>query len=321
MHDTSIHAAARLSTWPGFAADAGRARAPRVSIGLPVYNGERYLAAAIESVLDQTYEDFELIICDNASTDGTEAICRAYAARDPRVHYRRNPQNVGAAPNYNLVFSLARGRYFKWHAHDDLMAPAYLERCVAVLDAEPTVVVAYPRAVFIDEDDAIIREDTERLHLRDPNAFARFVAYLRGARGWINAIFGLIRTDALRESVLIGGYSSSDMILLAELILRGEFYEVPEPLFLRRDHAEASVQANRNYQQRQVWFNPRNRGKLELTRWVWLGQLLRVIGRVPLPWHQRLLCYAHMQWWLRRTRRELLADLRFAARFALGMGR
>lgn len=292
---------------------------PRVSIGLPVYNGERYLAAAIESVLAQTYTDFELIIADNASTDGTEAICRDYAARDSRVRYRRNPQNLGAAPNYNLVFALARGAYFKWMAHDDLIAPTYLERCVAQLDADPRVVVCYPRAMFIDADDSELGPDIECLHIRNPQPFARYFAYTRVARGWINAIFGLIRADVLRKTVLIGGYSSSDMILLAELVLRGEFYEVPEFLFLRRDHEAASVQANRNYQERQVWFDPRNKGKLELTHWVWVAELLRVISRTPLPWYERLLCYAHMQWWLRRMRRPLFAELSGAARLKLGI--
>lgn len=292
---------------------------PQVSIGLPVYNGERYLSAAIESVLAQTFRDFELIICDNASTDGSEAICRAFAARDERVRYIRNERNLGAAPNYNLTFALARGGYFKWMAHDDLIAPTYLERCVAVLDEHPGVVVCYPRAVFIDERDATIGYDDECLHNRHPATFARYYAYLKLARGWINAIFGLIRSDVLRDSVLIGSYSSSDMILLAELILHGEFYEVPEPLFLRRDHAEASVQANRDYQARQVWFNPKNRGKLELTHWRWAIELLRVITRAPLPWYDRVLCYAHMQWWLRRTRHDLLTDLRVAAQLKLGI--
>src|SRR5215471_14033382 len=100
----------------------------RVSLGLPVYNGQRYLAGAIQAILDQTFSDFELIICDNASTDETESICRDLAARDPRVRYHRNPANIGAAPNFNKTFELSTGEYFKWLAHDDLHEPTYLQR-------------------------------------------------------------------------------------------------------------------------------------------------------------------------------------------------
>ena len=99
---------------------------PRVSIGLPVYNGELFLENALDSILSQTYSDFELIISDNASDDKTEEICRSYAARDKRVRYSRNAHNLGAAPNYNRVYHLARGRYFKWASHDDVLAPEFL---------------------------------------------------------------------------------------------------------------------------------------------------------------------------------------------------
>ncbi|MFQ3634122.1 glycosyltransferase family 2 protein, partial [Roseiflexus sp.] len=277
---------------------------PSVSIGLPVYNGAQYLVKALDSLLSQTYDDFEIIISDNASSDATPDICREYAARDPRIRYVRNERNVGAAPNYNRVFELSCGKYFKWMAHDDMLEPTYLERCVAVLDEHPQVVLCHSKTVFIDGRDCVIGYDPDSLHFRQPSVFARYSAYLRVARNWINAIFGVLRADILRQTVLIGSYSSSDMILLADLILRGEFYEVPEYLFLRRDHEAASVQSNLDYQMRQVWFNPQNRGKIELTHWRWTFELVRVISRVPLSWYDRLLCYAHMQWWLRRTRRE-----------------
>ena len=111
---------------------------PRVSIGLPVYNGERFLVQAIESVLAQTFEDFELIVCDNASTDASGAIAQTYVERDSRVRYFRNASNLGAARNFNRTFELSRGEYFKWLAADDLIAPTYLERCLAALGPRPT---------------------------------------------------------------------------------------------------------------------------------------------------------------------------------------
>jgi glycosyltransferase involved in cell wall biosynthesis len=123
----------------------------KVAIGLPVYNGDNYLAAAIESILAQSYGDFDFLISDNASTDGTEEICRAYAKRDPRIRYVRQAQNVGAAANYNLLVPMTDSPYFKWAAHDDLLAPGCLAACVDVLDSDPTVVLASPASMLIDE--------------------------------------------------------------------------------------------------------------------------------------------------------------------------
>src|SRR5687767_9303189 len=122
------------------------ANEPRVSIGLPVFNGESHLALALDSVLAQTFGDFELVISDNGSTDSTRQICEDYAKRDARIRYLRSDENRGAAWNYNRVFERSRGAFFKWMAHDDLIAPQYLERCVEALDRAPaTTVLAFPR--------------------------------------------------------------------------------------------------------------------------------------------------------------------------------
>ncbi|MBK6350393.1 MAG: glycosyltransferase family 2 protein [Proteobacteria bacterium] len=124
---------------------------PTVSLGIPVYNGERYVGEAIRSALGQSLDDIEIVISDNASTDGTERICREFVAADPRVHYFRNTSNVGAHPNFNLAFDRSRGRYFKWLAHDDLLHPEYLKQCVAVLDADPSVALCQTDLACIDE--------------------------------------------------------------------------------------------------------------------------------------------------------------------------
>ncbi|MDH3692420.1 MAG: glycosyltransferase, partial [Gammaproteobacteria bacterium] len=134
-------------------------RKPRVSIALPVYEGEALVGRAIETTLAQSFEDFELIISDNASTDGTEDICRSYAAQDQRVSYHRNQTNIGASRNFNRAFELCSGHYFKWQAHDDEVAPNFLERCVEVLDEDASVVSAFSRMSVIDEQGAIIREN------------------------------------------------------------------------------------------------------------------------------------------------------------------
>ena len=133
--------------------DSSLPESPLVSVGLPVYNGERFLRQSLESVLAQTYENFELIISDNASTDGTDAICREFAARDTRIRYVRNSRNMGAAYNFDKVVELARGELFRLHTHDDIMAPPLLERCVSVLMQEPDAVLCHPEMIRIDEED------------------------------------------------------------------------------------------------------------------------------------------------------------------------
>src|SRR6266850_1186232 len=131
---------------------------PRVSIGLPVYNGERYVEETLDSLLAQTYEDFELIICDNDSGDRTQEICQSYAAKDRRIRYGRNPTNLGAAKNYRLTFELSSGEYFRWATCDDLFAPTSLERCIEVLDRELSTVLVYPKTKLIDDRGRIISD-------------------------------------------------------------------------------------------------------------------------------------------------------------------
>lgn len=106
---------------------------PLVSIGMPVYNGERYIRQALDSLLAQDYANFELIISDNVSTDGTQGICLEYAARDERIRYYRNETNLGALRNFNRVFELSSGKYFMWAAHDDVWNPAYVQEVLALL--------------------------------------------------------------------------------------------------------------------------------------------------------------------------------------------
>lgn len=125
---------------------------PKVSIGLPIYNGARCLVEALDTILAQTFEDWALIISDNASTDETARICRAYEARDARIRYVRNARNVGANRNHNMAFRLASGRYFKWAAADDAWGPSFLARCVQALDTNPSAVLAYPQPDFINAD-------------------------------------------------------------------------------------------------------------------------------------------------------------------------
>ncbi|NDJ19694.1 glycosyltransferase family 2 protein [Myxacorys almedinensis] len=227
---------------------------PLVSIGMPVFNGEDFLEAALESLLNQTFTDFEIILSDNASSDRTATICQAYAARDSRIRYYRNPHNIGAAENYNQAFRLSRGTYFKWAAHDDLCAPTFLERCVDILDHDPSVVLSFSDVGRIDwagNEQPPKRDRPRRLDSWEtPARFASIVLQTF----WCYEIFGLIRADSLRNVQLQRGNYGTDRVVLAELSLQGRFIQVPETLFFRRFHLKQST-CLASAKARQQWQN------------------------------------------------------------------
>jgi len=256
-----------------------RSNKPRVSIGLPVYNGERYIAETLDSLIAQTFRDFELNICDNASTDRTEKICRSYAHRDGRIRYFCNESNLGAARNYRRVFELSVGEYFRWANCDDLFAPESLDRCVKILDQEPSVVLVYPKTKFIDEEGRVTSEYDDQLHLQSPQASERFVQLLQRLK-YVNAIYGLVRADVLRKTGLIRNFIGGDIPLMAELTLYGKFWEIQEFLFYRRFHQEASS-SYKDIAQLQDFFDTKRKGKIPFTRWKHLGAHFFSVMRSP----------------------------------------
>ncbi len=293
---------------------------PRVSIGVPVYNGEAYLTAALDSILAQTFTDYEIILSDNGSTDATAEIARAYAARDNRIHFYRVEENLGAAWNFNRVFTLARGQYFKWAAHDDLLAPTFLHSCVAVLDHNPRVVLAYPWIEIIDDQTQVIDHYRIHLHTQSARPLQRFRDLLIE---WhlCYEIFGLIRADALRQTPLMGNYGHGDGILLERLALLGPFYEIPQPLFFARKHARQSMnmfgvyqKGENNYHQYTLWFDPSKSGKIIFPTWRMLQERLLTLKIAPFTGKDRWMAYAYLAKWIRRKRRPLFFDLQFAAR-------
>jgi len=288
---------------------------PLVSIGLPVYNGERYLAEAIESILAQTYRHFELIICDNASTDGTEQICRRFAEQDDRVKYFRNPANLGAVRNFNLAVEHASGKYFRWAAHDDRIAPEYLARCVETLEADPAIVLCHCQVKVIDENGAeVMNFDYPAGHGASLVAADRFGDALRQDR-WSFEIFGLIRTDALRRTRMMGRYVASDRVLRAELSLIGRYYILPERLCFDRDHPNRSIRALPAHHLRAEWFDPGLARRRVFPHWRVLYEYFRAVNRAPISIRQRARCYAHIARWVGRDLNwaRLGADLIIAA--------
>jgi glycosyltransferase involved in cell wall biosynthesis len=286
---------------------------PRVSIGIPVYNGERFIAQAIDSILSQTFQDFELIISDNGSTDATEQICRQYAAKDPRVRYYRAEQNRGAAWNHNRVVGLASASYFKWQCHDDYCAPSFLEKCLAVMESDPRVVLCYPRFVRVDELGRRLGVKSSRvLGEAAPHERFRSLIYRRDS---CEEIYGISRTEVIRKTPLIGPYSNSDDTFLAELILRGRFREVPEPLFFYRIHRSQSTSAYPDRLDRMAWFDSSAEGRIAIPFLSLFKAYLSLVWRSPLPWSERIRCYAHLMRWLTKFRRWLRQDVKGAKSF------
>lgn len=209
---------------------------PLVSIGLPVYNGGRYLRAALDSLLAQDYANIELIISDNASTDDTEAICEEYAARDTRIRYHRQLQNQGAIWNFNRAFELSSGPYFMWAAYDDMRAPSYVRRCVEALEATPKAAVCCTQVQFIDEANNVI--PTNEAHpwpcgTPTGKSLGDRIAHLAGTGSWYD-FYGLMRSSTLKTTRLCQQTWGFDVVMELELCLRGNYIVLEDPLFIYR---------------------------------------------------------------------------------------
>ena len=272
--------------------ESGTSERPlRVSIGLPVYNGEDYLEPALESLLTQTLSEFELIISDNGSTDRTQSICEAAAGNDSRVRYLRHERNRGAAWNYNLTVHEAKAPLFKWAAHDDLCEPTFLEACVAELKRAPEAVLCYPKSYHTDEHGQIQGVYTENLNICHPTPQERLQAILR-MNSWFHGsqAFGVMRTEVLRKTGMIGCYPHADGVFIAELALHGEFHEVPEFLFHRRFHPNTSMTANRTNRELCNWYGGAVRFPGVRRRF----EYCMAINRAPQGLAGKLRCYGSL---------------------------
>jgi glycosyltransferase involved in cell wall biosynthesis len=216
---------------------------PRLTIGLPVYNGEKYVAESIEALLGQTFEDFELIISDNASTDDTRDICRRYAKQDGRIRYTRQPKNIGSAPNHNFLLQQSRGELFKWTAADDLYARDLLQHCVDALDEFPQVVLAHSWTAAIDNRGNVTQAFEYPLATDSPSVPERFRSMLFGSGGDYGIIraddqYGVIRLEVLRRVAPLDSYYHADRMIMTEIALQGPFHQTPQWLYFRRDHSD-----------------------------------------------------------------------------------
>lgn len=278
---------------------------PRLSVGLPVYNGEKYLAESLDALLGQSYENFELIISDNASTDDTGAICQRYEKQDSRVRYFRQPRNIGLAPNHNFVVEKASGELFKWASNDDLYARDLLERCVDALDKYPNVVLAHSWTARIDSSGTLTEAIEYPMTTSSSRAPERFRSILFDSGG--DDDYGVMRIEVLRRTAMKESYHHADHTIIAELGLHGPFYQVPDWLYFRRDHTDRAERACPTMRSRCANMDPRRASRLRhpavrlYGEYVW--GYIAAIRRAPLSSADKRECYRYLgQWFASRVR-------------------
>lgn len=287
-----------------------------ITVGLPVYNSERYLKQSLDSLLAQTYPDFELIISDNASTDSTAEICKAYAAADSRIRYTRNEANIGNPRNFNRVSQLANSRYLKWSTADDYWAPTFLERALEVMERDPGIVLCYPQAVLVDAEGRNPQNYDDVLHLMQDDPADRFLKLIETIK-LAHQHLGLIRLSELRRTHMLGPFVASDINLLGELTLYGKFFELPERLFFRRFHKDSGSWKRGDAAHEARRYHAANERKLGLTRWKRHLGFLDAVRTSPLGLGSKVRLYRYLTRRMITDRRELGSELAQYARSSL----
>lgn len=292
---------------------------PMVSVGLPVYNGERFVGGALDALQAQTMTDWELLVSDNGSTDATRSIVEERAAADPRITYQRQPVNRGAAYNFSAVVEGARAPVFKWISHDDEMAPTLLERLLQLREQEPDAVLWYSPGRELDEHGGLHEVLQDGLPLTQSDPAERLRQLLSTYRG-SNPLFGVHDLEALRTTRLLDDFHSADVVLLAEMALRGRFVELDEALFHRR----WEFRSTRSRDRREVdeWFNPNSRRAHDLKLTRQFREMARSIWRAPLSVAERRRCTQVLfDTWGRRYWRHMAGEMKNAALRAAGLDR
>jgi glycosyltransferase involved in cell wall biosynthesis len=272
---------------------------------MPLYNAERYLEEALESLLGQSFDDFELVISDNASTDRTGDICRAYAEKDERIKYLCMRRNYGVIDNFNNAFRLSTGGYFKWAASDDVCGPDYLLRAVEVLDQDPSTVLVWGKTVGIDERGQRVTLEHELTDMNSaesvysPDPTIRFRRLMRNI-WWVDGPFyGLIRAEALEATRwLHPRHMSGDQILLTELSFAGRFYELTEEMLFLRVHSGKTSSQQRTLRDRSKLVYQRDPGRGPIGWWrLFRGYPERllmytiIIRNAPISARQKWICH------------------------------
>jgi glycosyltransferase involved in cell wall biosynthesis len=292
----------------------------RVSVGLPVFNGERYLDEALADLVAQSHADLDVVISDNGSTDRTEEICRSWAERDPRIRYHRQPRNRGAAWNHNEVIRLARGPYFRWYSYDDRLHPECIEECARALDDDDRLVLAWPRTSVIDGAGHHVGDYRTDLRWDSSTPLSRIRSLLepRDDESLLHMcypVYGVVRLETLRRTRLLGRNPGADGVLLVELALAGGWTQVPRRLFVNRRH-EASSAMDKTPEQIAAWFDPTQDGVFPMPHVRLFAGYLRAAARADLPLATRVAAMGVVAGWAARDDRAriMLGEVRIRAR-------
>jgi glycosyltransferase involved in cell wall biosynthesis len=259
---------------------------PLVTIGMPVYNEERFLEHAVESLRNQDYQNIEILISDNASTDRTQQICSRIAREDKRVTYSRTERNIGSAANFRRVQAMAKGKYFMWAAGHDEWSGNLLSASVAILESTQSASIAFATSYWIDENGQRNKRETGYTDTRGMDAMARFFTVLWGN---MHPVLGVIRVDDLRRTRSMQSFAGADLVLLAELVLMGDFVHASQAWWHRRD-----VRSQEDHRQRMQRYTGKEYGQSNSSfdRYFPLLRLplglINTVGTARIPWAQRL---------------------------------
>lgn len=289
----------------------------KVVIGLPVYNGQRYLGAAIESHLSQSFGDFDLVISDNGSTDATPDICADYAREDNRITYLRSPENRGILWNHRRVFEAIESpnQYFRWAGGDDIMGPGLLQAMVEVLNTRPEVEAVVPDTKNIDEHGKIVGSMARTLDLQSADVLERARNVLTANYQHVIA-YGLLRASTLRLMRTRPDYVGWDPVFIWELVLRGQMVQPAGSALLRRFHS-GSISHVKTAKEMRKWVEPSSRAGMNFPHWTWAYERARALIASPLSTRDRLRIGALLARATMWQRGALVRDLTQAARRAL----
>jgi glycosyltransferase involved in cell wall biosynthesis len=281
----------------------------KLSVGMPVYNGANFIKETIDSILNQSFQDFELNIIDNASTDDTALICQDYTKLDSRIKYYRNEKNIGAHPNFNKAFLVSNSKYFRWSSCNDILAPELFKRCIDVLDNDENIVLCYSNTkVFHETLDTAI-DEIINLELMDNASYLRMTNYIKFLE--INQfhypLYGVIRSEILRKTKLMRSMNCADGCLLAELTLYGKFMLLPDYLFYRREGKGASTHGFNEMQQTK--YNYPDLDKLYFQKVKYYLTFIRTVFLSKLPSQDKLKLYYEVVKLMLRNKKYLIIEL------------
>ena len=291
----------------------------KVVTGLPVYNAQKYLAAAIESHLSQSFGDFDLVISDNGSTDTTSEIYAAYANKDKRIKYLRSAENRGNRWNHRRVFDAidSPAQYFRWAGADDIMEPGLLQTMAEVLNTRPEVEAVVPDTKNIDDNGTIIGSMARTLDLQSSDVFERARDILMANYQHVIA-YGLLRASTLRLMRTRPDYPGWDAIFAWELVLRGKMVQSAGPALLRRFHA-GSISRVKTAKEIRKWVEPNSKAGMNFPHWTWAYERARVVIACPLSTRDRLRIGTFLARYTMWQRGQLINDVTQAARRTFGL--